>query len=330
MKHTVSDEQIAAALRGGLSAARVGADLHVDRARVRRIRDALGIAPQGFSAQATDEQIAAALRSGLSVTRTAATLHADRARVRRIRDAHNFDRYTAPETTRTLEEKWASCTRPGEDGHLLWTGERNGKSGSPVMRHRDTGYSPAAVAFRQRTGRDPHGYVFAACGQRHCVAPDHVQDQDERAAARTALRGAPVPGTCRYGHAQAAHGRFEPDGTAYCARCSYLTKHPDLDDRPTLPKDLSEALNRNIEMLDQVHARWTGPRANGRPYLFFGGTRLTPAREVFRLHHGREPSGQVRPVCTVDECIAVFCLQDRTLRTAEARLYRAVFGRAAP
>ncbi|MFD7205908.1 hypothetical protein [Streptomyces sp. NPDC059893] len=221
---------------------------------------------------------------------------------------------------------WILLTQPAEDGHLLWTDER--KNGSPVMRYREVPHSPTAVAFRIRTGRDPRGQVFAACGLQHCVAPDHVQDQTERRAARSASRPH-LPG--RYGHDQAEHGRYTPGGSPYCARCSYLSKHPELDDRAARPMSLAEALGDRIEQTGGCHARWIGLRnSRGNPYLSWSGRQLAPSRMVFRLHHSREPEGDVRPACPVRQCLAGPCLQDRPLRKEADRLYRAVFGPDAP
>jgi hypothetical protein len=149
-------------------------------------------------------------------------LGVDRAAVRRIRGEAGIP-YVPVEQARTLEEKWASHTRPVDGGHLEWTGERQSTSGTPVMRYKDGNYSPAAVAFRIKHGRDAEGYAIADCELKHCVAPDHVEDEADRRRIREQLRyvtgGRERKPYCNHGHDQAVHGRYEPDGTAYCEAC---------------------------------------------------------------------------------------------------------------
>lgn len=170
---------------------------------------------------ATREQIAQALRTGLSDSAVAAQLGCDRHRVSAIRKANGLPKI--PRQTMSLEEKWRSYTRPADGGHLVWTGERQATSGTPVMRYREVAYTAAAVAFRIQHGREPEGYVVADCGMKHCVAPEHVEDTPMRQATRAALRavtlGRPRPDRCRHGHDQTVHGRYETDGRAYCGRC---------------------------------------------------------------------------------------------------------------
>lgn len=154
-------------------------------------------------------------------------LGVDRAAVRRIRAEAGIP-YAPAEQTRTLEEKWASHTRPASDGHVEWTGERQSTSGTPVMRYKEANYSPAAVAFRIKHGRDAEGYAIADCGLKHCVAPDHVEDEAGRRRIREQLRyltgGRERKPFCVHGHDQAEHGRYGPDGRAYCEACKVEQK----------------------------------------------------------------------------------------------------------
>ncbi|MFE3558374.1 hypothetical protein ACFXKW_26460 [Streptomyces sp. NPDC059193] len=294
-------------------------------------------------ATATRTEIEEALKAGHSASRISRELHADRARIRRIRDELGLAPFSAAHTP-TLEEKWASHTRPAQDGHLEWIGERNKTSGTPVIRHRTKSYSPAAVAFTIRADRAAEGYVYAGCGLQHCVAPDHVQDDAERRALRAALRGAPEPAACRYGHDRAQHGRYAPDGTAYCGLCNYMAKRPGQDNRPArtpvlarpprpprpgAPESPEQAVRALTADLDGGHARWTGRIDRGTPRLPWKGSSLSPLRIAFREHHGREPQGQVTSGCAVAHCVAGRCLQDRPMREAANRLYQSVFGRSA-
>jgi hypothetical protein len=280
---------------------------------------------------ATREQIENALRAGQSVTAISRELRADRARIRRIRDDLGLATFVRTEQTRTLEEKWAESTRPLDDGHVEWTGSRGNTSGTPVMRHRDKSHSPAAVAFRIRTGRDGKGHVFADCGMQHCIAPEHVKDETERIADREALRSEAAPQACRYGHDRATHGRFEPDGTSYCARCNWLAKNPDQDDRARrpVPQSPEEAFRLHTQETDDGHVLWTGPNYRRGPGLPWRGTTLSPARIAFRLHHGRDPEGNVTAACTVPLCVAGPCLQDKPMRQKADKLFKSIFGTAA-
>ncbi|MFE3031527.1 hypothetical protein ACFXKY_07750 [Streptomyces canus] len=151
----------------------------------------------------------------------ASLLRVDRAAVRRIRKQAGIP---CPATSyATPEEKWQAHVRPVDGGHLEWTGEHGKVSGTPAMRHKGASYSPAAIAFRIRRGRDPQGYVKSECGFKQCVAPDHVDDEAGRLQVREQLRyvmgGKERRPHCVRGHEQAVHGRYEPDGRAYCEAC---------------------------------------------------------------------------------------------------------------
>ncbi|MGW3025824.1 hypothetical protein [Streptomyces sp. NPDC001221] len=155
-------------------------------------------------------------------------LGVDRAAVRRIRAELGLPAYVPADQTRTLEEKWATFTRPVDGGHLEWTGERQSTSGTPVMRYKEKSYSPAAIAFTIKHGREPQGHVKAECNIKHCVAPDCVDDEAGRQRTREQLRylmgGRERKPFCAHGHDQAEHGRYAPDGTAYCEACKVECK----------------------------------------------------------------------------------------------------------
>jgi hypothetical protein len=177
---------------------------------------------------ATRADIIAMLRDGHSNSRIVRELRCDKQRVIRIRAELGLPAYVPVEQTRTLEEKWALSTQPVDGGHLEWTGERVNAAGTPVMRYKEESYSPAAIAFRIRHGRDPQGYTIADCGMQHCVAPDHVEDEAGRRRNREQLRylmgGRERKPFCVHGHNQAEHGRYEADGTAYCEGCKVVRK----------------------------------------------------------------------------------------------------------
>lgn len=171
---------------------------------------------------ATREEIIAKLREGLSNMEISRQLRCDKHRVGAIRREIGLPN-VAPQPL-TVEQKWRTNTRPLDGGHLEWTGSRQTHSRTPVMRYRDKAYTAAALAFQVKHGRPPVGYAYADCGVRHCVAPDHVEDQEGRARLREQLRyltgGQQPPATCRgAGHDQAVHGRLSPDGVQYCHAC---------------------------------------------------------------------------------------------------------------
>ncbi|MFP3990682.1 hypothetical protein U9R90_25095 [Streptomyces sp. E11-3] len=175
---------------------------------------------------ATRTDIVELLREGHSNAEITRRLRVDKHRVANIRRELGL-----PNATRqplTLEQKWAANTQPVKGGHLRWTGERGASAGTPVMRYKEESYSPAAIAFRIRHGREPEGYAFAECGLNHCVAPDHVDDQPGRARTREQLRyltgGRARPELCCRGHDQSVHGLYESDGRAYCGECKRQLK----------------------------------------------------------------------------------------------------------
>ncbi|WP_262059722.1 hypothetical protein [Streptomyces sp. STR69] len=203
--------------------------------------------------------IVAELRNGLSNAAIAQALGCDRHRVGDIRKELGL-----PNVVRhvlTARQKWQTLTRPLEGGHLEWTGEHVGASRTPVMRHKEMSYSPAAIAFEIQHGRPAQGYVIADCGRDHCIAPGHVADEAGRQAKRLELRRAKKlgdrPDTCRYGHDQTVNGRLERDGRPYCEACKRAAKavpqtqrEATAAAREAVRRDIEERLRKGIP---QVH-----------------------------------------------------------------------------
>ncbi|WP_138964258.1 hypothetical protein [Streptomyces sp. YIM 121038] len=171
---------------------------------------------------ATRADIIAMLHDGHSARKIARSLHCAKTRVVQIRRELGLPVFVQATEPDTAEEKWAQFVQPAEHGHLEWTGPL--RATTPVMRHKGKHYSPAAIAFRIQHGREPKGMVFAECGRPHCVAPAHVEDEPGRLRAREQFRylrgGRERKPFCGQGHDQAEHGRYGPDGTAYCAACN--------------------------------------------------------------------------------------------------------------
>ncbi|MEU6340229.1 hypothetical protein ABZ883_04670 [Streptomyces sp. NPDC046977] len=168
------------------------------------------------------EQLLRETGDTLSSSAIARHLGADRHRVTSIR--RDLGIPDVPHQPLTLQQKWEQRTRPVDGGHLDWTGERNSKTGTPLLRYWPDTYTAAAVAFEIKYGRKPEGQVIGECDFHQCVAPDHVQDQPGRLRLREQLHfisgGGPLPATCRpRQHDQSVHRAFWPDGTPYCAAC---------------------------------------------------------------------------------------------------------------
>ncbi|MEW2420485.1 hypothetical protein AB0911_08065 [Streptomyces nigra] len=285
---------------------------------------------------ASRADIIAMLRDGYSNLRISRELRCDKTRVARLRSELGLPHVVLQPLT--LEQKWASKTRPVDGGHLEWIGERAKTTNTPVMRYKEVGYSPAALAFQMQHGRPPQGYVKAECGYPHCVAPDHVNDEagrQQQRLARRAERGlGDIPAKCVSGHDLPAHAKLEPDGTAYCGMCKVEDKRAQRD--PSVPrrtrhhpKTLEEAFARHAQPVEDGHVRWTGSAASTTPTIWFGGTTYSAYKVAFRLHYGRDPQGMVTPGCDVPHCVAGAHVEDRPMRQRTNTLFTAIFGGAA-
>lgn len=294
------------------------------------------MSPRLINATRTD--IITLLQEGHSNNRIARELHCDKPRVARIRTELGLPNYVRTEQTRTVADKWKLFAKPVDGGHIEWTGERAKATGTPVMRHKEISTSPAGVAFEMRHGRPPQGYVRAECGLQHCVAPDHVNDEAGRQEARRQVRAQrgldSIRATCIAGHDQAEHVKFEPDGTAYCGLCKLLDKRAQRDPSAPRPRrrslrSLEGAFRARTEGAEGGHVRWTGTTSHATPAVWWAGSTYSAYRVAFRIHHGREPEGQVRPGCGVSLCVAGAHVEDRPMRQRSTSLYAAIFGDAA-
>ncbi|MEU0059874.1 hypothetical protein [Streptomyces sp. NPDC006334] len=78
-----------------------------------------------------------------------------------------------------------------------------------------------------------------------------------------------------------------------------------------------EAFAEQSEPVEGGHRRWTGTREkNGTPVVRHRKSIQTAARVAFRLHHGREPEGNVTRSCLIPGCVAGEHQEDRVLREA--------------
>lgn len=303
---------------------------------------------------ATRADIVAMLRDGYSNSRISRELRCDKTRVARLRIELGLPNVVLQPLT--LEQKWASKTRPVDGGHLEWTGERAKATNTPLMRYKEASYSPAAVAFEMRHGRPAQGYVKAECGYPHCVAPDHVNDeagrQQERLRRRAERGLGDVPAQCVSGHDMAEHVKFESDGRAYCGLCKVLDKRAQRN--PSAPRrakrrpaSMEEAFRAHAEPVDGGHVRWTGATSHTTPTVWFGGTTYSAYKVAFRIQHGRDPEGTVTSSCDMPGCVAGAHVEDQPMRRRRQederraarqererdrqldRLYSGIFGEAA-
>lgn len=69
---------------------------------------------------------------------------------------------------------------------------------------------------------------------------------------------------------------------------------------------LVEAFRANTRPVDGGHLEWTGGRqsTSGTPVVRYRDRAYTAGRLAFRLRTGRDPQGQVRAECGVEQCVA--------------------------
>lgn len=75
----------------------------------------------------------------------------------------------------SLTSQFVQHTQPLNGRHLLWTGKRTWE-GTPVLAHGGLAYAPRQVAYFIQHSRWPVGQALPRCGQRWCMAPEHVAD----------------------------------------------------------------------------------------------------------------------------------------------------------
>ncbi|MER7835279.1 hypothetical protein ABTY98_05050 [Streptomyces sp. NPDC096040] len=84
--------------------------------------------------------------------------------------------------------------------------------------------------------------------------------------------------------------------------------------RPVAPT-LEAVFWERSRPVDGGHREWTKQRAaSGTPVISWRGQHVTAGRVAFRIAHGREPEGQVRPTCTFPHCVEPKCQADRVMR----------------
>ncbi|NEC29557.1 hypothetical protein G3I20_23965 [Streptomyces sp. SID8111] len=178
--------------------------------------------------QETADRLATLLTQGATNRAAAAALSIDRGTAARYRASLGIGpapKRPAPNRSPlTVEQKAMTLMRPAKGGHMSWAGRRTKSNGTATFTHHERTYTARSIAFRIAKGRDPVGYVTAECDQPEwCVAPDHMEDEPGRKAARAALAivtgRATTLAECNRGHATAQHRKYLPDGSPYCGTC---------------------------------------------------------------------------------------------------------------
>ncbi|MGW8326526.1 hypothetical protein ACWGLE_01320 [Streptomyces sp. NPDC055897] len=97
--------------------------------------------------------------------------------------------------------------------------------------------------------------------------------------------------------------------------------------RTDLPATLEEAFYQRTEDLPDGHRRWIGTRLTAGHLSFnFQGHKHRAYPTAFRIRWGREPVGNVRPGCDVEDCITPAHVEDRPMRDKNRATYAAIFG----
>jgi hypothetical protein len=93
---------------------------------------------------------------------------------------------------------------------------------------------------------------------------------------------------------------------------------------PRAPASFEAAYQALAVPAEGGHARWTGPvSSKGVAVVWIRSTARSAARIAFQLRHGREPVGNVKSTCEMEQCVAGSHLEDRPMREANRRADRA-------
>ncbi|PZG77291.1 hypothetical protein C1I97_36925 [Streptomyces sp. NTH33] len=124
-----------------------------------------------------------------------------------------------------------------------------------------------------------------------------------------------------YPQVRAALGGGSPNTIAEIRRAENIP----VPDRPRPCRTPEESYALYAEPYAGGHARWTGPWAGRMPQICRPGKhgrKESALRVAFRMRHGRDPDGYVRPGCGVPDCVASGHLTDSTMRNQLRSLQR--------
>lgn len=336
---------IIAMLRDGHSNSRIMRELRVDKARVRRIRDELGL-PAFVPAEQTRTiedkwRLFARLVDGGHMEWTGERVGPAGSPTMRYKDssyspaaiAFEMRHGRPPQGYAIADCGRKRCIAPDhvddEAGRLAKRQEirrANGLDERPDSR--PCGHDQSVHGRLQGDGRP----YCAACKRERKSEPDAFREA--RASAKEAVRR-DIEAMLRKGTPQMHIARelgIAP-GTVQRTREALGLPAPRSGPRERYGS-LEEAFRANTEPVDDGHLRWTGyaDSRRGTPCVCFRQQRVTAARVSFELHHGRPPVGPVLPDCGMAGCLAGSHLADRPMREANRRAdqaFAAIFGLSA-
>lgn len=175
-------KDVADLLRAGATYAQIKQQLHVTQSTISRTRTVLQIPlPPGRTRRSREEMTAARaqaiamLRDGATSKQVYETTRVGPNDIARLRRQHNIPVPARDRARHTVDEAFALHTRDTDDGHVLWTGPRSGRSCDLIATGRR--YNAGYVAFRKHHGRDPQGYLRRTCDEPACIAGAHHTDR---------------------------------------------------------------------------------------------------------------------------------------------------------
>ncbi|MFE2967512.1 hypothetical protein ACFXKC_28340 [Streptomyces sp. NPDC059340] len=332
MYQNATREQIIAALREGKSVGAISRELRVDRGRVRRLRDELGMPVHVHVQQplALEEKWEAHTRpvdgghlewtgergtsSGTPVMRYKGESYSPAAIAFRI----EHDR--SPKGQVFAECGFKHCIAPGhvndEPGRMAARKQLRRTERKPFCRY---GHDQAE-----------HGR-YESDGVAYCEACKVDWARGKRVSGRpcdvrldiVAMLHDGVSGT------QIARRLHVAQKTVAAIRAELgLPTAP--SGRRAQHASVEDAFLARVTALDEGHARWPGKTSrDGVPLVLHRRQRESVYRVAFRVHYGRNPEGLVRPGCGMPGCVAGAHLEDRVVRERTAAAFEAIFGTAA-
>lgn len=336
---------IIAMLREGHSNSRIARELRVDKHRVRRIREDLGL-PTFVRTEQTrtiEEKWALFTRSledghllwtgtrgtsaGTPVLSYKENLYTAASIAFTIQHGREPHGYVLPDCG------MKHCVAPGH------VDDEAGRTAKRAELRRAAGWQDRPETCGQGHDQSQHGRLEAsgvaycqACKLQYKHEPDTVRAA--RAASREATRAA-IEARLRHGVPNIQIARQLSVAPATVQRVREALGLPAARrGRANTYGSLDEAFTANTERVDGGHLRWTGytHATTGSQYVCFRQERITAAKVAFALHHGREPEGRVRPSCGMAGCVEGAHLVDRPKRQANERadvMYASIFGTAA-
>ncbi|MFE9127021.1 hypothetical protein ACFYOF_16650 [Streptomyces sp. NPDC007148] len=335
-----SREQIVAAIRTGKSSSAVSRELRVDRARVRRIRNELGLLPYVPVEQTRSLEEKWALFARLvddgHMEWTGERGSANDTPLLRYKEkyysaaavAFRIEHGRDPEGYAIADCSRRHCIAPS---HVQ---DEPGRMARREERRRLAGYGERPDRCPQGHDQSVHGRLEAD-GRAYCAQCKRDLKQAgpkmpaARAAAREAIRRditellhAGLPETHIAAQLHVSNKRVA------AVRISLGLPAPSRGRRPRYAT-VEDAFRAHIESVEGNHVRWTGQHSgDGAPALKYCARTVSPYRIAFRMRYGREPVGRAAPGCDMPKCVAGDHLEDQPMRARNKKTYAVIFGGA--